>query len=186
MEGGVFIEVESALVRDGGRGHEAANAGGNRNCDDLQVVDFEAVRVRDDHEGGDRGGDGRASDAHLGGDGGDTAGAFWADALFKGNIADDGHQGVHDVAGTHENREEERAERGENGDVVRVLTQEPLRNLDKPIHAPGGLHDARTSHRRDDDVDDVGRGLARLQPEPENQNRKADARDGAKREAPVA
>ena len=67
------------------------------------------------------------------------------------------------MAGTHEHREEERAERGENRDVVRMLAQQALRNLDKPIHAARCLQYARAGHRRDDDVDNVGRRLARLQ-----------------------
>ena len=66
-----------------------------------------------------------------------------------------------------------------------MLAQQPLRNLDKPIHTAGGLHNARTSHRRDDDVDNVGRGLARLHAEPEHENRKTDTRNRAQRKAPI-
>ena len=179
LEGGIFIEVEAAPVRDGCGGHEATEAGGDGNGDDLQVVHLEAVRVRDDDERGDGCRDGRAGDAYLRGDGGDTAGAFRTDALFERDVADDGHERVDHVAGTHEHREEERTDGGEDGDVVRVLAQQALRNLDKPIHAARGLHNAGAGHGRDDDVDDVGRGLAGLQAETEHQDGKANSRDGA-------
>ena len=89
------------------------------------------------------------------------------------------------MAGTHKYREEERAERGQNGDVVRVLAQQPLRNLDKPIHAARCLQYAGTGYRRDDDVDDVGRRLARLQAETEHEDCKADTRNRTEREASV-
>ena len=45
LECRVLVEVEPAPVRDGCRGHEAAKARGNRNRDDLQVVDVEPVCV---------------------------------------------------------------------------------------------------------------------------------------------
>ena len=185
LEGGVFIEVEPAPVRYGCCGHEPAEAGGDGDGDDLEVVHFEAVRVRDDDERCDGGGDGRAGDADLGGDGGDTAGAFGADAFFERDVADDGHERVDHMAGAHEHGEEEGADGGEDGDVVGVLAQEAFGYLDEPIHASRCLHDAGAGDGRDDDVDDVGRGLAGLQAETEHEYGEADSRDGAEREAAV-
>lgn len=89
------------------------------------------------------------------------------------------------MAGAHENREEERAERSQNRDVVRMLAQQALRNLDQPIHAARCLQNACAGHRRDDDVDDVGRRLAGLQAEAEYEDGKADSRNGTKGKAPV-
>ena len=186
LECGILVEVEPAPVRDECGRHEPADACGNRNRDNLQVVDIESVLVRDDDERGDGRGDGRTCNADLRSDRSYGARAFWADSLLERDVADNRHQGVHDVAGTHEHREEERAERCENSDVVRVLSQEPLRNLDEPIHAARCLHDACAGHRRDDDVDDVGRGLARLHAEPEHENREADSGNRAEGETPVA
>ena len=185
LECGILVEVEPASVRNECGRHEPADACGNRNRDNLQVVDIESVLVRDDDERGDGRGDGRTCNADLRSDRSYGARAFWADSLLERDVADNRHEGVHDVAGTHEHREEERAERGQNGDVVRVLAQQPLRNLDEPIHAARCLQYARAGHRRDDDVDDVGRRLARLQAETEYEDGKADSRNGAEGKAPV-
>lgn len=162
LECRVLVEVEPALVRDGCRGHDPAKARGNRNRDDLQVIDVESVCVRDDDERGDGCCNGRAGDADLRCDGGHAAGAFRADSLLERDIADNRHEGVNHVAGAYENREEERAERSENRDMVRVLAQQALRNLDQPIHAARCLQNACAGHRRDDDVNDIGRRFAGL------------------------
>ena len=186
LESGILVEVKPAFVRDERCRHDAAEASGNRNRDDLQVVHIESVRVRDDDERGDGCGDGRAGDAYLRCDGSDTAGAFRADSLLERDVADDGHEGVDHVTRTYQHGEEERAKRGEERDVARVPAQKPFRKLDKPIHAARCLHDARTCDCRYDDVDDVGGRGARLESESEHQEGKADSRNRAEGEASVS
>ena len=185
LEGGILVEVQPALVRDGGCSHDTANACGNRNRNHLQVVDLKTVRIRDDHERCHRSGNRRTGNAHLRRDGSHATRALRTDSLLEGDIANDRHQRIDHVTRTHEHREEERAERRQNGDVIRVLAQQPFRQLDQPIHTARRLQDTRTRDRRDNDVDNIGRGLSRLHAKTEHENRKADSRNRAERKAPV-
>lgn len=173
------------LIRGRSRSHEPAKARRDGDGDDLQVVHAKTVRVRDDDERSDRRRNRRARDAHLRCDGSDAAWALGTDALFKGDVADDRHEGIDHMARTHEYREEERAKWGEERNVVRVLAQKPLGQLNQPIHAARRLHHACARDRSDDDVDNIGRRLPRCHANAEYQNGKADSRDGTQGETSV-
>ena len=183
---GVLVEVEAAAVGRDRSDSQSAEAGRDRNHEDLGNGHVVAVGVGYGHESDDGSGDRGAGDTHLGGDGGDRARTFGTDAFLQGDVADDRHEGIDDMAGSDEDGQEESAERGEEGDVLRVLAEHLLGDLDHPVHASGGLQDAGTGHCRDDDVDDVGGRGAGLQAETEDEDGETDAGNGAEGQAAVA
>ena len=118
----------------------------------LRDRDHVAVRVGDGDEGDDGGGDRRAGDTHLRGDGRDAAGALGPDVLLQGDVADDGHDRIDHVTRAHEDGQEEGHERAQEGDVVRMLAEHPFRDLDHPVHTARRLEGAGAGDGRDDDV----------------------------------
>jgi hypothetical protein len=89
------------------------------------------------------------------------------------------------MAGTDEDGQEEGAERSQEGDVVRVLSEHLLRHLDHPVHTARSLQDTCAGHGRDDDVDDIRRRGARFQAEAKDKDGETDAGNSTEGEAAV-
>ena len=186
LEFRVHVEVLAALEGSEGGAHEAAEAGRDGDHQDLRDRDHVAVRIGDGDEGDDGGGDRRAGDTHLRGDGSHAAGALGPDVLLQGDVADDGHDRIDHMARAHEDGQEEGHERAQEGDVVRMLAEHPFRDLDHPVHTARRLEGASAGDGRDDDVDDVRRRGSGLEPEAEHEDGQADAGDGAEGQGTVA
>ena len=144
------------MVRGSGGSHQSAQTGRNADHEHLRDGNVEPVGVGDGDEGHHGRSDGRASDTYLRGDGSHAAGTLRTDAFLDGNVADDRHQRVDHVSGSNEHRQEESAERSQEGDAVGMLAEHLLGNLNQPVHAARCLHDASTGDGSDDDVDYVG------------------------------
>ena len=185
LEFGVVVQVLAALVGGGGGAHEADDAGRDGDHEDLRDTHHVAIGIGDGHEGDDGGGDRRAGDTHLGRDGSHAAGTLRTDVLLEGDVADDGHDRIDHMARAHEDGQEEGHQRAQEGDVLGMLAEHPLRNLDHPVHTAGGLEGTGAGDGRDDDVDDVGGRGSGLEAEAEHQDREADAGDGAESQGPV-
>ena len=133
-EFGVFVQVLAALVGSESGTHQAHHAGRDGDHQHLRDAHHVTVGIGNGDEGDDGGGDRRAGDAHLRGDGSDAAGPFGPDVLLQGDVADDGHDGVDYVARAHEDGQEEGDQRPQESDVVRMLAEHPFRDLDHPVH----------------------------------------------------
>ncbi len=178
LELGILVKVLSALVRGDGCHDDTRQTGGNGYHEHLRDGNVVAIGSRDGDKGYHSRRDGRAGDTNLGSDTGDTARTLGADALLDRDVADDGHERVNHVTCADEHRQEESAQRGEEGDAVGVLAQHLLGQLDQPVHTARGLHDAGAGDGGDDDVNHVGGRGAGFHTEAKHENCQADARDG--------
>ena len=79
------------------------------------------------------------------------------------------------MTSSDEHRQEERTQRSQERNAVRMLAQQPLGNLDEPVHAARGLHDTCAGDGGDDDVDDVGRRSTGFQAEAKYEQRQTNA-----------
>ena len=181
----ILVQVFAALVGGGGGAHEANYAGRDGDHEHLGNAYHVAVGVGNGDEGHHGRGDGRAGDAHLRGHGGNAAGTLRADVLLEGDVADDGHDGVHHMARPHQYREEEGYQRAQEGDVVRMFAEHLLRNLDHPVHTARCLQRTCAGYGRNDDIDDVCGGRSRFEAEAEHQDGQADSADGSQGQRPV-
>ena len=166
------------MVAGSSGSHQAADTCRNGNHQHLRDGYVETVFVGNGDEGHHSSCNRRTGDTYLRGDRGHAAGTLGTDTFLQGNVADNGHQRVDHVTGTDEHRQEEGAEGCQESDAVGMLAQQPLSNLDEPVHTARSLHDTGTGYGSDDDVDNVGWRSAGLQSETEDKNGQAYARDG--------
>ena len=90
------------------------------------------------------------------------------------------------MACTNQHCQEECAERCQECDMLGMLTVQPLGNLYEPVHASGGLHYSCAGYGGYNDVNDVGRGIARFHSETQYQNGQTYSRYGAQSKASIA
>ena len=86
----------------------------------------------------------------------------------------------------HHHRKEEGAERSQEGNHLRFAPQQFLSQLNHPIHATSGLQHTCTGHSSYNDVDDVGRGSARLQLKTKHQQSQSNARDSSQSQTTIS
>ena len=86
------------------------------------------------------------------------------------------------MSGSHQHGKEERHQRAQESNVVRMLAKHPFGYLDHPVHTAAGLQGSGAGNGRNDDIDDIRRRRTRFKAESENEDGKADAADGAQRQ----
>ena len=144
------------------------------------------VGIRDSYECYNGCSDRRTGNTHLRCNRCHTARALWADTLLQSDVADDRHQRVNHVSGTHQHREEECTQRRKERDVVGMLTQQLLSYLYQPVHTARCLHNTSTCNGCDDDVNNVGWRCAGFQSEAEHQDGQTDSRNRSQGQAAIA
>ena len=87
---------------------------------------------------------------------------------------------------SHKDGKKEGGERREEGDAVRMPSEQSLSNLNHPVHTARCLENSGTGHGGDDDINDIGRWVTGLQMESEDENGQTDTRDCAEGQRAIA
>ncbi len=126
----------------------------------------------------------RCADRHLGGNRSHCHRTFRADILLQRYVGDDGEHGVDHVAGTAQEGEGPGGEGRQNGDVLRVTTQQALGHLHHQIEAAGGLQGGGAADHRQYGQHDLYRWLTWGKAEHEGQQEQTYAADETQSHAP--
>ena len=170
---GVVLEVLAVPV-DEERHHEDADDAG-RHGDQQDVHDVEAVDLDQRQHRRHRGRHRACRDAERRRDRGARERALGPDLVGVGELVDHRDQREERVAGTGEDREQVRDVRRHEVEGLRSRPQRLRGDEHHVVDAPGGLHGRRRRDHGDDDQHRAGRRLARVEPEDEDQDQRADA-----------
>ena len=122
------------MVRGSSGSYQSAQTSWYRHHQHLWNGNAEAILVRYGNECHNGSGNGRTSDTHLRGYRRHTAGTLRTDAFFQRNVADNRHQRINHVTRSHQHGQEERTQRSQERDAVRMLAQQLFSHLNHPVH----------------------------------------------------
>ena len=185
LENRIFVKVFTAFVRRSRSCHQATQTRRYSDHQHLRDRHVKTVGVIDGDERHYCCCNRRTGDTYLRSDRRHAARTLRTDTFLERDITDNRHQGIHNVAGSYEDGQEERSQRSKECDMIGVLTKHFLCQLNQPIHTSGRLHNTGAGHSSDDDVDDVRRRCSGLHAERENEDGQTDTGDGAERQTTV-
>ena len=173
LELGIVGQLLALLEHDDAGGDGAQQGGGDHDQQDLDHADAGALHEAD--QSGHGGGQRRGADRVLGGNDGSCDGTLGTDAVFNGQLVDDGQDAPYDVAGAAAENEDPGDDGGQDGHGLGMLAEDLFGDGDQVIDAADGLHGAAGQHNAEDDAQNGKRRIRHLSAEDKGEDEHADA-----------